>query len=663
MFWTGIPFVRFTIALAGGISVAYFFRPSLIFTISAAVLCLLIFLSLHFFLSRKEGLKFKAAKGITALFFLFLGGNILLISYQKCEKEGFQDKKQIEFYEAVLLSEADEKENFFRINAEIKQVFQKGEWRPAKAKIILYFNKRFYKKPKTGQAVIVKGMPSQPQPSRNPGEFDYAAFLASKNITFTHFLYNGQAQYRQEGEDFPLLQAGMSIRNYCLEKLDDNLPEKQASIAAALLLGTKKDLPDDIRENYASTGLMHLLAVSGLHTGIIYQLLVVLLGPLRKRKIGKFVFALSCITGLWGYALITGFSASVLRAAFMFSCFLLAGTLNRKPSAFNTLALSAFCLLLWNPFLLFDVGFQLSYAAVVGILLVLPLITELFPVSGKVASYFRDMAGISIAAQVFTFPLAIYYFHQFPVYFLFSNLAIVPVAVLSVYCGVLMLAVAQIPLVVDIVAYILKNLLIFQEFLVSIFSSLPAPVIMGSFSFAEMILVFFLVFLLIVFLKTKRLEIAKYAVFVSSIFAVLKSISIYSELSREQLIVLHEPGHSIIAYVNGDNAVLYADSSFLKKKNKVEQLRKNFISYNVHSLKWLTLDNSRCNLSLKNNRGEKMFLQLNPIKTLKMENYISVYDGFMRKVVLDEKNEVYSTFYNGALIIDINDLKIRSLWN
>ena len=192
--------------------------------------------------------------------------------------------------------------------------------------------------------------------------------------------------------------------------------DKELGLAEALLIGYKDDLDKTLVQSYTNTGVVHIIAISGLHLGLIYWLLVQLLKPLQRRKYMKWLRPVIIILGLWLFSLLAGAQPSILRSAVMFTCIVIGETIAKKTSIYNSLALSAFGLLCWNPYWLWDVGFQLSYSAVLSIIIFMRPVYNLLYVKNKILDFFWKINAVTIAAQILTLPLSIYHFHQFPVY-------------------------------------------------------------------------------------------------------------------------------------------------------------------------------------------------------------------------------------------------------
>ena len=193
------------------------------------------------------------------------------------------------------------------------------------------------------------------------------------------------------------------------------------AVASTLILGYKADLSNDVLQAYSKTGTIHVLSVSGAHVAILLILLSFGFSFLDRFKYGRLIKAILIILIIWYYSLLTGFSPAVCRAAVMISMVIIGKTYSRHISILNILAISAFFLLLYDPLFITDVGFQLSYLTVLGLIVLQPIVYKWVHLENKWADKLWALCSVSIAAQVITFPLSIYYFHQFPVYFLISN--------------------------------------------------------------------------------------------------------------------------------------------------------------------------------------------------------------------------------------------------
>lgn len=307
---------------------------------------------------------------------------------------------------------------------------------------------------------------SIPSP-KNPHSFDYAKFMFNQGITGTAYL-----------DTFALVQKGKNNYNLIKSLIDNSRTflqnvlynclsdSNQVAIAQALLLGEKKGINPELRSSFQDSGAMHILAVSGLHVGIIYLLLNQVLFFIPNRSIMK---SLIMIFGITTYTLLTGASPSVMRAAIMFAFFSVGLSTKRHINSYNILAASALVLTVANPAIILNIGFQLSYAALLSILYFYKKIYLLYLPSNWLIDKLWQLSAVSLAAQIGTFPLSLFYFHQFPVYFLLSNFVAIPLATIIVYLGVATMLSTFIPklqfLFAKLLSYVLEGLLTSLDFI------------------------------------------------------------------------------------------------------------------------------------------------------------------------------------------------------
>lgn len=250
-------------------------------------------------------------------------------------------------------------------------------------------------------------------------------YLLSKNIH--HVSNTGQAwiQIIDSSEQHSLTY---TVRSKLSAMLDSLFTDKGVrAFSGALLIGERSDLDAEIKDAYSRTGVIHVIAISGMHLALIYALLAGMLRFLKKGRL-KWIFTILCLGVLWIYAFVCGNSPSIARSAWMFSFLLVGDQLNRPASTGNSLCASAFTLLCIQPTMLWDIGFQLSFAAVGSLLIYQEPIKRWYQPDNKVLQYCWEMIATTLAAQILTTPLVIYHFHQFSLVFLLSNLVAVPLS-------------------------------------------------------------------------------------------------------------------------------------------------------------------------------------------------------------------------------------------
>jgi competence protein ComEC len=294
------------------------------------------------------------------------------------------------------------------------------------------------------QRKLICGKLFYPNHSSKPGEFDYASFLKSKGIA-SIIRVDSLHIFNVTGDDFSFQRLAFNWRSSILKRFhDDVLNSDEKQVASALLLGDRSEMNSELLKEYSTGGIIHILAVSGLHVGLIYQLFIWIFKYFKflKKKRMDMIFI---IIILWVYASMTGLSASVNRAVCMFTLLSFADFLNRKVSHFNILSSAAFLLLLLKPDAIFDMGFQLSFAAVWGILSARPLLDKITQIGNKFTTLILTPIIISIVAQIATAPFSFYAFGTFPTWFLPANLIAVPLSTILTYLGIAALMLSNIP--------------------------------------------------------------------------------------------------------------------------------------------------------------------------------------------------------------------------
>tara|TARA_B100001146_G_scaffold224158_1_gene241112 strand:+ start:47864 stop:49888 length:2025 start_codon:yes stop_codon:yes gene_type:complete len=300
-----------------------------------------------------------------------------------------------------------------------------------------------------GTIIYVKTSLQTEFPLQAPYQFDYGKYLRNKGIFGQIRLEPGLFINLPQKEIASKLST-YQIRSYLKSKLNhyDLSPDSRA-ITYALLLGERQDLSPQLRQNYVDAGVIHILAVSGLHVGILMLLVQFLLKPLGNARKTRLLRLIIVIVAIWLFAILTGLSPSVLRAATMFTFLQIGLVYGQRRSGYNALIASALILLLINPRLLFEVGFQLSYAAVSFIMWLYPKIEVLWVPKNKILRYYWQLVCVSLAAQLGVLPLSLYYFHQFPGLFLVANLVVLPFLGFILMYGILILSLSALNLLPD----------------------------------------------------------------------------------------------------------------------------------------------------------------------------------------------------------------------
>lgn len=406
---------------------------------------------------------------------LWLGGlllHIILFTAGIVTTVKFDDRFQTTYFEKLppgkmlvrINSEPQFKNNFVRFTASVKAVGKheaSGNLLVSQPTDSAHAAQYHY-----GDEVVIPGEYRAIDPPFNPAEFNYKQYLSRQNIFAQAFLQPGDAVIIAHDTGNPLLAYSLKLRQQMITLFKQHMHSKEAiAVASTLILGYKAELDDQVLQAYSQTGTIHVLSVSGTHVAIVFWLISWMLGFLGRNRFWRLAAAIISMLLIWYYALLSGLSPAVCRAAVMISFLIVGKHFNRQINTLNLLATSAFLLILIDPFLLADVGFQLSYLSVAGLIVFQPIIYDWFDVQNRWLDKLWLACSASLAAQAATFALSVYYFHQFPVYFLVSNLFIAIPSVLIMYGGMLYLAVAAmgLPALIKPIAYLFEQSILLMD--------------------------------------------------------------------------------------------------------------------------------------------------------------------------------------------------------
>lgn len=562
--WTPYVFVRLTFYLVAGILTAVHFpsrMPPLIgFSFTVGLMGVFVVLA------RLRYRHLRLNTGWPGLLAVYLIGylSVPLRSEARYPDHLVHCDGEIQSYTAVVTSYPGQGASTWKQLVRVRSVLTREGWGKASGKVLLYVDFDGYEKPFAyGDILLIKGTPTPVPGPLNPGEFDYRRFLALRQIHRQQYIGNGQAL--RIGNDPPshLMKFSITARTWAVQQYRRFVPGRQEQVVtSALVLGDKDGLDDDLYDAFSSSGTMHVLAVSGLHVGIIYSIIIFVLRPLKKVRGGKLCVALVSIIMLWGYALVTGLSPSVLRATVMFMFVTLAEPWGRRSSIYNTFALSGFVLLLLDPNLIFSVGFQLSYAAVFGIVYFYPRLVALWEPSSWLARKVWEMSSVSLAAQIATFPIALYYFHQFPVYFLLANLAAIPLSFAILVAGIFLLMVSVWTPVAGTVGSLVHYLVFALNQSVAVAASLPFGVVKDIYiSSLQCWMLIGLVIACILLVELRRMTVVYAGVALALIFSADAWIRAIKCAETARLVVYQIRGHYGFGLVEDSRSYFFADSS------------------------------------------------------------------------------------------------------
>ncbi len=566
-FWNSYPFVRLSIVLISGIFCIELF-PGVWQHFNLSIGALLLLFPLFLVLSKKIGFyKLRIINGIISLsIFFFLGGELVRTKYLDLPYNHYISyNKNHDGFSGTVTSSATERTNHFRYDFELNHITNRDSIKSIQGTIHLYIKKDTSNQTvyEYGDQLLIHGRFFEITGPGNPNEFNFKKYSSLQNIYSHAFVRARDVRHGGSSPPNKIFEYAYKTQIKAAQIIDKHISEpRENGIAKALLLGIKDHLDNEVKKSYSAAGAMHVLAVSGLHVGIVYLFLQFLFGGIKKTRPGRQVFSLISITVIWCYALITGLSPSVLRAATMFSIVAWGEIKATKGNIYNSLGLAAFVLLLVDPYLIYSVGFQLSFSAVFGIVYLQPKIYRLLEFNSLLADKAWAITCVSIAAQMATFPLTAYYFHQFPTYFLASNLVVIPAATIMLVGGISMLLFD--PIISEVssaLGFALSKIIWFVNESVSIVESLPHSLINWIYlDLIGLISTYSIVIFLIWGFHHHSFKTMLIGVLLFLGFLYTRLLSTNSQSSCNQIIFYEIKEKKVIDHIVGHHAELYLES-------------------------------------------------------------------------------------------------------
>ncbi|MCL2597016.1 MAG: ComEC family competence protein [Paludibacter sp.] len=557
------PFLRLLLPLVAGI-VAFTAIPKvpvaiLVTIFSIAIVC--IFLS--FFIKKsKNQFAFRWIFGVVISLLLLVSGYFL--SFKKNIESDFNFHSGKNFYAVELTSAPVEKRNSYMVHAKIIGFQNDTAFEKTKGNVLFYIQKNdsaamlLY-----GDILLLEAELQPPQKALNPDAFDFGMYLRRQGISATAYIPANYWKYIGKNTNFSIFRIADRCQKFLLGIYRNlGLSGDEFAIVAALTLGYTDEIAPELSKQYSASGAVHILSVSGLHVAIVYGFLMFILGLfLKDKRWKKIVKSLLIIICLWAYATLTGLSPSVMRAAFMCSVVAAALCFDRKSKILNSIFLSAFVLLLVNPNNLFNIGFQLSYAAVISIVIFAVPANNLLKTKNKVIIFVIDTFIVSVAAQLGTVPFTIYYFHAFPTWFLLTNLIAIPLSTLIIYVAITTLAFSAVPVLSTILASLLQVLLLALNGSIRFIFELPMSVLSLSWNFEQMwLLVLSITFAYIFYYSKKFLPALLTLCCILSVFFINLKIK-YQTLNSQKVVVYSAQKNTHISFIQGnENTVFTTDS-------------------------------------------------------------------------------------------------------
>ena len=628
--WKLAPFVRLLLPFCVGILIQWYIGIGL-YLIVTLLLIVLVFVIGFTFISIKNKYRLQTLEAILFFIAMIVLGLFLTHKNDESKNTNWYGKayKPNDFILVRIDEPVIEKNKSYKANAYVEGIIKNDSLIKTQGKIIVYFAKDSaagllnY-----GDKILIHKNIQTIKNSGNPGSFNYQRYASFQQLFHTIFLKEKDWVKTNERQVSWFKQFIFSAREKILDILKKNIGDNkdELGIAEALLIGYTNDLDNDLVQAYSNTGVVHVIAISGMHLGLIYVMLVWVFGKLpfiKKSKIIQVVLILSC---LWLFSLLTGASASVLRSAVMFSCIAIGKNFFKQASIFNSLAASAFILLCYNPYYLWDVGFQLSYLAVIGIIIFQKPIYNTIYIKNKYVNEVWKLVAISIAAQLLTFPICIYYFHQFPNLFILTNIIAVPLSSLILYLEIAMISLSWIPFIgtwlgklTQWLVWLMNKIILFvNDFPFAVWDNLLASIL-------TTLLLYVVVVTCCIWLIKKKKEYLKFSLLTLLCFVLLQSFMQWQIKNQQKLIVYNVPQHQAIDFVSGNTYKFIGDSILL-----VDGILQNF---HLKPGRIKLQLNQRVD-SLSNCFAKKNFYQFNTKKIILIDEPIA-FNSLTTKINVD----------------------------
>jgi competence protein ComEC len=490
-------------------------------------------------------------------------------------------------YEAVVLSPPETRAKTYKVEVEILKGRHQNTWKPLAGKVLLYIDKNA-QKPRYGDVLLIRGVSRLVEGPLNPAQFDYKKFLMQKRIYHQHYLKTTDFVFTGKQQGIWYKKWAYSVSEWSDAALKKLVPyEREYAVAKAMVLGLRDEMDNELVQAYSAAGAVHVLSVSGFHIGVFVWLLTKILGTLKKRRRGKWAYLGITLIVLWFYAIMTGLSAPVIRSAVMFTIFLLANPLGRKENAKNALFGSALMLLALDPLLIYSVSFQLSYAALGGIIYLQPILYQSITVKDWFLDKIWGLTAVALTAQLATFPLGAYYFHQFPNYFWLVNPLVVGLSFVMLPLAFIAILLSWIPLLSSVLGWLLTGVTWLLNQAVIWTEQLPYSVFNRlSLSWLEVVIIYGIIGLLLALLyyRDRRWLWGTGAL---SLLLFFTQIIEMQDFKKQKYLIIHAiPHQTAISLIVGQEATLVADSAFFQDNYKAFDfyLKNFYVERGIHHI-------------------------------------------------------------------------------
>jgi len=571
--------------------------------------------------------QYRFAPGVSMILILIcLGGLVTILAKKKNEPPLLSGSTNYLVYE--IKDGPTKTKTGSRYSARIYDIENQTKFN--NAHVYIYINKDTLGIFEVGDMLLGSNELRIIKPSNDALAFDFYTYAKRKQIHYTLHCEKWELAKILHSRSF-LATITFRLRIFFLETLRKNIADKKlCGLAEAMLTGYREDLDRAILKAYTDTGVVHIIAISGLHLGLIFWLADLFLRKLVSKRLLPVAGLLIILPMLWIFALMTGASASIMRSVIMFSISLCGNAMGKKNSSMNALLFSAVLLLLTDPFIIYDIGFQLSYAAVASILVFERPLRHVVYLKNKIAVYCWSMVSITLAAQVLTTPFIIFHFHRFPVLFLFSNLIAVPLSSIILVLEIALCLAETIHVGVPVIGEIIVYLMTAMNGYVSLMHRIPFNLISGIYvKLSILMLIIVLVWLLIQYLIKPAKTLLRVLVMLTLLTSGLRLNYMYSNEMRRNWIILQSAGNTYIIHRHGKNAIILVKNNKSKEfQTMAKEIEPAINTLAIEMVNWKQLPDIPFVLELPYFEGteRKSAMLLSGISDLKikaMTNYLS----------------------------------------
>ena len=591
------------------------------------------------------------------MIFITLGW--ILITLSKPLQELKVNNNQTYFFEGKIKEVNRGKGEWDQALLTVNAIEINDKWQRVNEVILLNVEKRFGILER-GDLILVKSNIVEIQNRNNPGEFNAELYWSSKGVERSAFAFEENVWMIDVGSPSFFDQTINASRKFANTQLEKFLSGQELAIMKAMILGEKNYLDEDTKAAFSGAGAMHVLAVSGLHIGILVYILNFLFKHVFT-KAGYRTAIIIMVLFLWFYAGVTAFSASVTRSVFMFSLLMLGKLSWRKSNSLNILCFSAFILLLYHPKYILDIGFQLSYLAMFGILIVYPILKDVWMPRSKYLRIAWEGILVGLAAQLFTVPLTLYYFHQFPNYFLLTNLLLILISGVIMIAGIGLISFGVIPFINQLFGWITFFSVWLMLKGIHFIDGLPASKSLGYFldGVDLGILSVLILGLTIFIIKKKRIGILGFGL----LAILLVQTTRIEAYSKEEFRILNSNNFVSVLRVGGQNQCFYLGND--QKKEKARKLMVDYQKVFPGQCTFYAINNAEIDVNFERNRlqfsteKERLLIQLNHQKlAVILSNKYKVLPSIDEKVVLMpyviNEGKVSEKLKEGSLALTLN---------